>query len=163
MSPTLALPLLLAGLGTLPACGDNHDGAGPADAPPIAVDAAPDTTPIDAAPDAQNPVCLHPFVVPISATAEADATAGLAALSPTASLTWAPVRGTLQSIDGLTITLPGCTGQTNAFDQLAQVLDASPALFQIDRSQWNSGTAPPVRLPDKTKAKQRGQAPLLHV
>jgi hypothetical protein len=125
----------------LVACGDNHSKSGPSnDAPPQIVVDAPD--PPDAGDPVIDPACAAPFVVTPDPAAEANATAALTALAPTATLTWAPVRNTLQSIDGLVITLPTCVGSTNAFDLLFDTLDASPALFQIDRTEWNTGVEP---------------------
>lgn len=129
---TLALFLVAA------ACGDNSKPAAAPDAPPIvAVDAAP-----DAGDQVIDPACTGPFVLTPDPAAEANATAALAALAPGATLTWAPVRNTLQSINDITIELPTCTGNTNAFDLLTATLSASPALFQIDPTEWTTGVEP---------------------
>lgn len=121
------------------ACGSSS-GDQPLDAPPpsdtgVAVDAAPPDSPVSTA-------CQSPFTLTPDPTAEADATAALAALSPTATLTWSAARGTLSSIQGLVVELPACTGTTNAYDLFFDYLGGSPALFQIDRTEWTTGTLP---------------------
>ena len=120
------------------ACGDNHQLAAPdapaTPSPDAAVDAPPDGPDI-------NPACLAPFVMPVDPNAQAAAQAELATLAPSADMTWADVRNTLQSINGLVIQLPTCTGNTNAFDLLFATLSAHPDLFQIDPAEWTGGTA----------------------
>jgi hypothetical protein len=120
------------------ACGDNNKLAAP-DAPS---NPSPDAA-VDAPPDGPdvNPACLAPFVMPVDANAETAARADLATLSASADMTWAPVRNTLRSINGLVIQLPACTGNTNAFDLLFTTLSAHPDLFQIDPAEWTGGTA----------------------
>lgn len=125
------LVLLLVG-----ACGDSKT-------QPAAPDAS-NPQPVDAAmPDGPdvNPACLAPFVMPVDPTAQATAQAELTTLSATAEMTWADVRNTLMSINGLVIELPTCTGNTNAFDLLFDTLSAHPGLFQIDPAEWTGGTA----------------------
>jgi len=121
-------------------CGDNSKSSTTPDAPPAVVIDAP------ASPDADDtvidPACAAPFVIAPDPTAEANATAALATLAPGATLTWAPVRNTLQSINDITIELPTCTGDANAFDFLFATLSASPALFQIDPAEWSSSVEP---------------------
>lgn len=124
----------------LAACGDNVKDALPDGGP----DPLPDAPlPVDAPPDGPDvsPACLAPFIMPVDPNAQTAAQAELTTLSPTAEMTWADVRNTLQSINGLVIKLPTCTGNTNAFDLLFDTLEAHPALFQIDRSEWTGSTA----------------------
>jgi hypothetical protein len=126
------LVLLLAA-----ACGDNHLAA-----PDAATTPSPDAA-VDAPPDGPdvNPACLAPFVMPVDPNAQAAAQAELTTLAPSADMTWADVRNTLMSINGLVIQLPTCTGNTNAFDLLFATLSAHPDLFQIDPAEWTGGTA----------------------
>jgi hypothetical protein len=123
------------------ACGDNNNNV------PTQPDGNTDPTP-DAPVDAQvtppdgpdvNPVCLSPFTMPVDTNAKTAAQAELTTLAPTADMTWADVRNTLQSINGLVVELPACTGANNAFDYLSSTLSAHPALFQIDPSEWTFG------------------------
>lgn len=129
-----------------------HDGSAPADGSATADGGAPDASaspdlgmaPDDASPpssDGDTAACTSPFTVPLDPNAQTKATAVLTALSPSATLQWAPVRGTISSISGLVVTLPDCQGTTDIFGQLFDVLDQSPDLFQIDRTEWHaSGT-----------------------
>lgn len=135
LRPSFLAPALIAGLAA--ACGSSSDR--PPDASPptdsgSAADAPPDGT--------VSTACQSPFEVTPDPTAEATALAALQALSPTATLTWAPARGTLSSIQGLVVELPTCTGNTNAYDLFLDYLAGSSALFQIDPSEWSAGTLP---------------------
>ncbi len=123
----------------LAACGDDKRAAGLPDGtstPPV--DAAADVPPDG--PDV-NPACVAPLGLPLAAGAQANAQAELTALAPTAELTWFDARDTLQSVNGLVVPLPGCTGTTNAFDLLFTTLAAHPALFQIDPAEWTGSVA----------------------
>jgi hypothetical protein len=106
-------------------------------------DADASVPPDSGTPDAGPGACQSPFTVASDPAAEAKATTALQALSPTAALTWSPVRGTLSSIDMLVAPMPGCTGVTDAYEQLFDYLDASPDLFQIDRTEWHAGSVVP--------------------
>lgn len=128
MLSTSSTRLALAAIaGTAAACGS------PADAPI-------DARSFDAPPD--DSACRAPITIPPDPGAEAAATAALQALSPGATLTWAPVRGTFSSITGLVVELPSCTGATNVYDQLFEVLEQTPTLFQIDPAEWRAGNLP---------------------
>jgi hypothetical protein len=89
-------------------------------------------------PDGGPTACASPFTVPLDPNGEAKATAALQALSPTATLTWAPVRGTIASIAGLVVPLPSCTGTQDVYGALFDVLTQSPDLFQIDPAEWHA-------------------------
>jgi hypothetical protein len=126
------LPLLL-----LLACSDDDDDT--SDGPAPTADAAVPT--VDSAvpgPDAATLDCDSPFALPLDPEAETRARAALTALAPAAKLTWSPTRGTLSDISDVAIEVPGCTGETNAYEALFALLEATPALFQIDRDDWRT-------------------------
>lgn len=132
--------------GTLPDAGatpDSSDDAAPdADSPEVDASTPPDAGAPDAdTPDADTSACQSPFTVASDPAAEAKAKTALQALSPAATLTWAPARGTLASIDSIVLPLPGCTGTKDVYDQLFDILDKSPDLFQIDRTEWHTSGA----------------------
>jgi len=147
--------LLFAGLaGVTAACGSSSgqapdaaqtpDGSMPDAAAPdgsTPADAAPDSsTPADATPDGP-PVnaCVWPVTVTPDPTAEAAARAELQALAPLATLEWQATLGALRRISPeLSFTLPDCTGDKDVSEELFKILEQSPALFQIDRTEWNS-------------------------
>ncbi|APR84929.1 RCC1 repeat domain protein [Minicystis rosea] len=160
----LPLSLIAFAVGAFVACGGNDpinpqpdggtevdSGVPDAEAPDASTPDAetPDTgvpdadVPDTSAPDADVPdtgvpdPCQSPFVVTLDPNAQAKATTALAALSPSATLTWSSVRGTLSSISDLVVELPGCTGNVDVFEQLFDYLDQSPDLFQIDRTEWH--------------------------
>lgn len=91
----------------------------------------------DGGPDgAITPTCDSPVHITADATAKSRAVTALGTLSPEATLEWSDVRGTLTSIGGLTVT-PDCSDpNTNVYDKLFDYLEASPELFQIDRTEW---------------------------
>ena len=82
--------------------------------------------------------CSSPFALPLDAQAETHARAALAQLSASAKLQWSAERGTLTSVSGLAVAMPGCSGDADAYQQLFAVLEASPDLFQIDRNDWRT-------------------------
>jgi hypothetical protein len=147
--------LIFAGVtGVTAACGSSSgqapdaaqapDGATPDSALPdgsTPADATPDSsTPADAAPDAAPPnACASPVTVTPDPTAEAAATAALQALAPLATLKWNASLGALSGISPeLSFTLPDCTGDKDVNEELFKILEQSPALFQIDRTEWSS-------------------------
>jgi len=79
----------------------------------------------------QYPVSWRP-----AAGAQAAGQAELASLSPGASMTWNSNTGTLTSIFQLAMPLPGCTDGQDVSAQVFSVLDAHPALFQLDLTEW---------------------------
>ncbi|UJR86285.1 hypothetical protein [Sandaracinus amylolyticus] len=93
--------------------------------------------------DADLGTCGEPLELDPDPAAEARATTALAALDPSASLTWVANRGTFSSITGLAIPLPECDGSEDAYDALFEILEASPDLFQIDRDEWNPDSTYP--------------------
>jgi hypothetical protein len=118
---------------------DHPPGDQPAVDSSVATDAGAEVPDLAQASDLANPLppeCPSPFTVPIDPGAQAKATAALLSLSATATLDWAPVRGTISSISGLTIPLPNCTGTTDIYDLLFDVLAQTPDLFQINRGDW---------------------------
>ncbi|MFT3700032.1 MAG: hypothetical protein QM831_43205 [Kofleriaceae bacterium] len=123
------------------ACGDNKSAATTDGNPTLPPDAAIDAPPSPPDGPDVNPACLAPFVMPVDTTAQATATTELATLDPAATMTWADTRNTLQSISGLVVKLPDCTGTTNAFDLLFAHLAAHPALYQIDPTEWTGSVA----------------------
>lgn len=122
------------------ACGDNKSAATTDGNLPSNPDAAIDAALPPDGPDV-NPACLAPFVMPVDPNAQAAAQAEPATLGNAATLTWADTRNTLQSISGLVVQLPDCTGTTNAFDLLFAHLAAHPALYQIDPTEWTGNVA----------------------
>lgn len=139
LRPSLLAPALIAGLAA--ACGSSSNDR-PLDAspaPPSDSGSAADAAPPDGT---VSTACQSPFTVTPDQNAEANATAALLALSPTATMTWAPARGTLSSIQGLVVELPTCTGSVNAYDLFLNYLAGSPALFQIDPTEWSTSTLP---------------------
>jgi hypothetical protein len=137
------LTFSLVALAFAVACNSNEDH--PADAQPGVdsgvspeVDAAPPVADAADTPDALPPVCPSPFTVPIDPTAEANARNALKSLSETATLDWAPVRGTISSVSGLTFPLANCTGSTDVYQLLFEMLKNNPILWQIDPTEWKA-------------------------
>lgn len=147
----LPFAALVFGFSFVAACGNDDDdtplsstpdsGVGSHDDAGDAADAsAPDTSdgsPGDGGPGSIiTPTCDSPVQVTADATAKSRAVTALGTLSPDATLEWSDVRGTLRSISGLTVT-PDCSDpSTNVYDKLFDYLEASPDLFQIDRTEW---------------------------
>jgi hypothetical protein len=123
---SLGLSVLLS----LAACGG--DGGSPADAAP---GPAPDGA---SAPDAGGQACTSPFALPADPEARTRAQTALGALAPGATLEWSATRNTLSFVSSLNLELPGCTGDTNAYEPLFAFLEATPDLFQITRSDWRT-------------------------
>src|SRR5437868_14473862 len=83
------------------------------------------------------PTCKqYPISWGPAAGAQAAGQAELASLSPGASMTWNANTGTLTSIFQLAMPLPGCTDGQDVSAQVFSVLDAHPALFQLDLTEW---------------------------
>lgn len=57
-------------------------------------------------------------------------------MSPGATLTWNASEGTLSSVAQLATPLTGCSDGQDVNAQVASVLAAHPALFQLDVSEW---------------------------
>lgn len=57
-------------------------------------------------------------------------------MSPGATLTWNASEGTLSSVAQLATPLTGCSDGQDANAQVASLLAAHPALFQLDVSEW---------------------------
>jgi len=70
--------------------------------------------------------------------AESAAQSELATMSPGATMTWDVNTGTLTAVSQLAIPLDGCTDGQDVNAQVAGVLAAHPALFQIDLAEWQS-------------------------
>jgi hypothetical protein len=133
------LTLFASGL-LAPGCDDDDNRDVVVDAAPL--DAIPDEDAaidagIDAAIDA-GPVldCESPIVLSTDSQAESRARAALATLSATATLAWVAGRNTFQTIEGLAIERPGCTGRVDLLAELYTVLEATPDLFQFDPAEW---------------------------
>ena len=70
--------------------------------------------------------------------AQSAAQSELTAMSPGATMSWNGNTGTLTSISQLALPLDGCTDGQDVGAQVAGVLAAHPALFQIDLAEWGS-------------------------
>lgn len=70
------------------------------------------------------------------AGAQAAAQSELAAMAPGATMTWNASEGTLGSVVQLDTPLTGCSAGQDVNAQVAGVLAAHPALFQLDVSEW---------------------------
>jgi hypothetical protein len=80
---------------------------------------------------AQYPIAWQP-----PAGSQAAAQSELSTVSPGATLSWSPSEGTLSSVIQLDMPLTGCSDGQDANAQVAGVLAAHPALFQLDVSEW---------------------------
>jgi hypothetical protein len=80
---------------------------------------------------AQYPIPWQP-----AAGAQAAAQSELSTMSPGATLTWNASEGTLSSVAQLATPLTGCSDGQDANAQVASLLAAHPALFQLDVSEW---------------------------
>lgn len=80
---------------------------------------------------AQYPIPWQP-----PAGSQAAAQSELATMSSGATLTWSPGEGTLSSVIQLDTPLTGCSDGQDVNAQVAGVLAAHPALFQLDVSEW---------------------------
>src|SRR5262245_38676331 len=65
----------------------------------------------------------------------------LAAMSPGAALDWNANTGTLRAVSQFAFPLDSCTDGHDVNEEVAGVLAAHPALFQIDLAEWQ--TLPP--------------------
>jgi hypothetical protein len=88
--------------------------------------------------DAGNTCPSYPLTFTPDPEAEARARTALENLAPTATLMWNPTLGTLQSAIGLELELPGCVSGVDALEEVWRVAEANRALFQLDRSEWQS-------------------------
>jgi hypothetical protein len=153
-------PLLtaLVGISLVVACGSDDDPLGPTATPdsgiPLLDGSTPDTSNAsvpDGSTDPQDsgipdtggplvitPTCAPPIQINADPTAQARAVTALAALDLGASLEWSDTRSTIKSISDLVVT-PDCSvATTNLTDTLFDYLEASPDLFQIDRTEWKA-------------------------
>jgi len=80
---------------------------------------------------AQYPIPWHP-----AAGSQAAAQSELSTMSPGATLTWNASEGTLSSVLQLATPLTGCSDGQDVNAQVAGMIAAHPALFQIDLSEW---------------------------
>jgi hypothetical protein len=80
---------------------------------------------------AQYPIPWQP-----AAGAQAAAQSELSAMSSGATLSWNASEGTLSSVIQLATPLTGCSDGQDVNAQVAGVLAAHPALFQLDVSEW---------------------------
>lgn len=80
---------------------------------------------------AQYPIPWQP-----PAGSQAAAQSEISTMSPGAALTWSPGEGTLSSVIQLDAPLTGCSDGQDVNAQVAGVLAAHPALFQLDVSEW---------------------------
>jgi hypothetical protein len=107
--------------------GDGTADAALADAEPAMTDAAP------------LPVCDEwPIVLTPAAGAQAAAEAELATLSPGTSLSWNANAGTVSTIFQLDLPLSGCVPGADVYAQVFALLEAHPALFQLDLDEWST-------------------------
>ena len=70
--------------------------------------------------------------------AQSAATSDLAAMSPGATMTWDHNTGTLTAVSQLAVPLDHCSDGQDVNTQVASVVSAHPALFQIDLAEWQS-------------------------
>lgn len=80
---------------------------------------------------AQYPVPWQP-----AAGAQAAAQSELSTISPGATMTWSAAEGTLAGVSQLDVPLTGCSDGQDVNAQVASVLAAHPALFELDLSEW---------------------------
>jgi hypothetical protein len=134
--------LLASVVGLFVACGGGEETLSPIPDGGTPDATAPDADTPDAdTPDADTPdsgTCPSPITWALDPDARARATTALQTLSPTATLTWSDTRGTLESITGLEVPLPSCTGAQDIYELFFDTLEATPDLFQIDRTEWQA-------------------------
>lgn len=80
---------------------------------------------------AQYPIPWHP-----AAGSQAAAQSELSTMSPGATMTWNASEGTLTSVVQLAMPLTGCSDGQDVNAQVAGVLAAHSALFQLDVAEW---------------------------
>src|SRR5262249_42793539 len=74
----------------------------------------------------------------LSADTKAAATAELAALAPSATMTWNNATHTLSNINDLNLPIPDCDDDDDVNVPILALIAAHPALFQIDLSEWET-------------------------
>jgi hypothetical protein len=123
--------LLLAVVG----CGDNNAAIA------ISQPDAPVTQPSVDAP-AVSRCTEYPIPIVPSADGEANARAEVSTLSQQANLTWNANTGTISSILGLNLPLPGCVAGVDVASQVFPVLATHAATFNLDLSEWPTTPEP---------------------